>query len=136
MKTQAWAAWTGYAFEALCYKHVKQIYNTLRISPASIPNTWRYVPLKGSKEQGAQIDLLFDRPDDAITLCEIKYTSKPFVMDRSYAESLELKRLVFKERTDTKKQLFLTLISANGIHQNSYSKGLIDSVVTLDDLLA
>ena len=134
MKTQAWAAWTGYAFEAICYKHIREIYAALHLSPASLPSTWRYVPEQGDTARGAQIDLLFDRPDNAITLCEIKYTNKPFVIDKTYAESLERKMAVFKEQTKTKKQLFTTLISANGLHENSHSKELIDSVITLDDL--
>lgn len=127
MKTQTWAIWTGYAFEAICYKHIKEIYRSLHLNPASLPSTWRCV--------NAQIDLLFDRPDDAITLCEIKYTNKPFIIDKAYAESLERKMRVFKEHTKTKKQLFMTLISANGLHENAHSKDLINSVVTLDDLL-
>lgn len=65
----SWHSWAGYAFEAICYEHLSQIRAKLKLSPTAIPRTWRYVPIKGSKEQGAQIDLLFDRDDDAITQC-------------------------------------------------------------------
>jgi len=134
MRTQAWATWTGYAFESICYKHLVQISHALKINPTSIPNTWRYVPKKGSEERGAQIDLLFDRQDDAITLCEIKYTDKPFVLDKEYVELLKRKALVFKERTKTKKQVFKAMIAANGLQNNYYAEDLISSVVTLEDL--
>lgn len=100
----------------------------------SIANTWRYVPIKGSKEQGAQIDLLFDRQDDAINICEIKYTENPFLITKEYMEKLQRKLTVFKERTRTKKQLFLSFVSANGLKENSYSKEMVSGVVILDDL--
>lgn len=95
---------------------------------------WRFIPSKGDGEQGAQIDLLFDRDDDAITLCEIKYNEQPFFMDKEYAEKLTRKITVFKQRTRTKKQIFLSLISANGVKPNQYYYKLIDGLVTLEDL--
>ncbi len=83
--------------------------------------------------RGAQIDLLFDRRDDAITLCEIKYTDKPFVLSKNELENIKRKIQVFKERTFTKKQLFMALISVNGMKQNAYAEDVIQSVVTLED---
>ena len=71
--TPQWNSWLGYTFEAICYKHLPAIRRKLGIHPAAIADTWRFVPKKHTQERGAQIDLLFDRPDDAITLCEIKY---------------------------------------------------------------
>ena len=130
----AWRSWSGYAFEAICYKHLAQIGDALKLSPTAIPNTWSYVPRKGSKEQGAQIDLLFDRDDDAITLCEIKYTDKPFVIDKQYANNLQTKANVFQTKTKTTKQIFISMISANGIKPTMYSEELISGVVALNDL--
>jgi hypothetical protein len=91
--------------------------------------------LVGKKEniQGTQIDLLIDRSDDAITLCEIKYTDKAFVINKNYAENLERKITIFKEHTHTKKHIFLALISANGLKQNAYAKQLVTQVVTLEN---
>ena len=133
-QSPAWHSWAGYAFEAICYKHITQISAALNLSPAAVPYVWRYIPKKGSKEQGAQIDLLFDRDDNSITLCEIKYTTQPFVIDKTYAEQLRRKIAVFREITRTKKQLFLAMISANGIKKTIYSEELINKVVTLEDL--
>ncbi len=129
--TAKWHTWAGYAFEAICYKHIPQISEALQLSPTAIPHTWRYAPKKSSHTRGAQIDLLFDRDDDAITICEIKHTEKPFIIDNEYADKLQRKLDVFREITGTKKQLFLAMISANGIKQNKYSDKLISNVVTL-----
>lgn len=132
--SQAWQIWKGYAFEALCYKHLAKISELLNLSPAAIPNTWRYAPISKSNKQGAQIDLLFDRDDDAITVCEIKYTDKPFEIDKQYAKNLMNKVEVFKKITRTTKQIFIAMISANGLKPTMYSEELVTGCVTLDDL--
>ena len=128
--------WLGYAFEAVCYKHINCIRKALKISPSAIADSWRYVPRKGAKERGAQIDLLFDRRDDAITLCEIKYTDKPFVLSKDYVEVLQRKMKVFREQTNTKKQLFMAMVSVNGLKNNFYADDLICATVTLNDFFA
>lgn len=133
-KLPGWSSWSGYAFEAVCYKHIQQIKRKLKLSPADIPNAWQYAPRKFSKDKGAQIDLLFDRQDDAITLCEIKYTDEPFVINKSYVENLQNKINVFKEQSRTKKQIFMVMIAANGIKNNFYSDEILSDIVTLDDL--
>lgn len=81
-----------------------------------------------------QIDLLIDRNDDAITLCEIKYTNTPFKIDKQYAAILRNKIATFIKQTKTTKQVFLAMISANGLAKSKYVDELVDSVVTLDDL--
>ncbi len=124
--------WAGYAFEAICYKHTNHIVQALNIKTAENIASWRLVTRK-KEQKGAQIDLLIDRSDDAITLCEIKYTDKIFIIDKSYAEALKSKIKVFKEHTHTNKHIFLAIISANGLKQNDYSKELVSNVVTLDD---
>ncbi len=96
-------------------------------------DSWRYAP-KSSKESGAQIDLLFDRNDDAITLCEIKYTNNAFQIDKSFLLSLENKERVFKQCTRTKKQLFWAIISASGIKKLSKKIRTPIFVVTSDAL--
>lgn len=133
-KTAGWHAWSGYAFEALCYKHTAQISEALSLSVTSLPSTWRYIPTKLSQEQGAQVDLLFDRDDDVITLCEIKHTDQPFTIDKLYFQKLNQKMAAFKKITQTKKQLFFVIISANGIKKTIYSEEIVNGLVTLDDL--
>src|SRR3989338_892930 len=134
----AWNIWAGLAFEAICYDHLPQIVRALSLSPTAIPDSWRYVPRKkeGKEEgkEGAQIDLLFDRDDNSITICEIKYNDKPFVITKDYANKLRKKIDIFKMVTRTNKQIFIAMITANGVKENQYSKDLIVTTVTLDDL--
>ncbi len=125
--------WAGYAFEAVCYKNIDKIVKALNIKTAENISSWRLVSRKDN-EQGAQIDLLIDRSDDAITICEIKYTDTIFAIDKKYAENLRRKIEVFREKTQTKKQIFMAIVSANGLKKNSYSDELVSHTVTLDDL--
>lgn len=133
VNTPGYFGWLGYVFENVCYKHITQIKRTLNIDEASLASPWRYIPRKAGTEKGAQIDLLFDR-HDAISICEIKHTDKPFIVDKNYAEVLKQKMEVFKKITRTNKQLFLVLISANGIKETSYSKELVGDLVTAENL--
>ena len=126
-------AWAGYAFEAVCSRHIHQIVRSLGITSVNALSSWQYAP-RSKKERGAQIDLLIDRTDDAITLCEIKYTDKPFEITKSYAEVLERKMSIFKKQTKTSKQLFLGMVSANGLKKTIYSEEMVSGVVTLKDL--
>lgn len=133
--TPAWNSWSGYAFEAVCYKHVELIRSTLEIPDGSRASVWKHTPPKASTEQGAQIDLLFDRKDGVINLCEIKYTDKPFVITKEYAQNLLSKKEVFKKATKTQKQLFISMITANGLKDNFYAQDIVSKIVTLADML-
>jgi hypothetical protein len=126
-------AWAGYAFETVCMKHIDEVLSALNIHTAMKYGPWRYMP-QSKEEDGAQIDLAIDRRDDAVTLCEIKYTTEPFVIDKPYAKVLSQKIEVFRENSGTKKQLFLAMISAHGIKQTMYSEEMLTGVATLEDL--
>ena len=132
-KTPKYHAWSGYAFEAVCAKHTLEIVRALPITSGSGISSWRYHP-KNNSSRGAQIDLIILRGDNAINLCEIKYTEKPFAIDKSYAAVLNNKISVFKEQTKTTKQLFLSMISASGLKPTLYSEEMVSGVVTLEDL--
>lgn len=90
---------------------------------------------KGTDEkQGAQIDLLIDRKDHVINVCEMKFLEHPFVLSKSEATNIRHKLAVFKNESRSKKALFPTIISSFGILPNEHSIGLIQQVVQLDDL--
>lgn len=95
--SQSYKSWTGYAFECTCSKHIDQIISALNITAGGTIDTWRFIPRKRT-ENGAQVDLLLDRNDNTITIFEIKYTDKIFVIDKAYAANLENKLGVFKEK--------------------------------------
>ncbi len=126
--------WAGYAFEAVCHKHITHIIAALKINSAESVSTWRAKNNVAEEIAGAQIDLLIDRNDDAITLCEIKYTDKPFAITKPYAEVLKRKIEVFRKTTKTKKEIFMALICANGVKENSFSKEIISGMLALDAL--
>lgn len=119
------------AFEALSLKHVGQIKEGLGIASISTQEaTWRYVPTKG--KEGTQIDLLIDRSDRMINLCEMKFYTEEFVIDKSYAGELLRKRTVFLEETGTKKAMLVTMITTYGIKENSYSGKLVEKSLSMD----
>ncbi|MCB1073513.1 MAG: AAA family ATPase [Chlamydiia bacterium] len=133
-QTSSWKSWSGLAFEAVCYKHIAQIRKAIQIDAGAEIGSWRYVPKIKEHKKGAQIDLLFDRNDDVITLCEIKHSDKPFVIDKEYANNLKTKMEIYKKQTHTHKDLFLAMITSNGLKQNQYSKKLISQQADLEDL--
>ncbi len=132
-QTQEYKTWSGYAFEGICIKHLPQIRKALSIGGVySLASSFLK---KGTKtEKGTQIDLVLDRNDQTINLFEMKFYNKSFTVSKEYAQNLQNKKNVFEETTKTRKLLFLTLVSTFGITHNEHSLGLIDQVVTLDDL--
>lgn len=133
-KSASWKSWSGYAFEAVCYKHIENVRIALKIPITANIGAWRYSPRKGKKENGAQIDLLFDRDYGVVTICEIKYSDSIFEIDKPYANNLLNKIEVYKKQTLSGKQIFVAMISASGIKQNTYSKELIANQAMLSDL--
>ena len=132
-ESSSWRSWSGYAFEAICLKHVMQIKKALNIATIyTEESVWRHVPGKG--QPGAQIDLLLDRKDHCMNLCEMKYSIEEFTINKKYAEELAQKKSVFIARTKTKKTIFLTMITTYGVLRNPYSKTLVQSEVTMDAL--
>lgn len=132
-KSPQWRSWAGLSFESVCYKHLAQIRKALNIEAGAEVGSWRYAPRK-QENRGAQIDLLFDRDDGAITICEIKYNEQPFSIDKEYAQNLINKVEVYKQQSKTRKQTFLVMITTNGLKPTMYSEEIIDGVVILDDL--
>ncbi len=129
--------WSGMAFEAVCLKHVDQIKNGLGLKGKSTKEaSWRYIPSKGAKEDGAQIDLLIDRDDHSINICEIKFYTGELTISKSYAGELQQKLDVFQEKVKPKKTLFLTLITTYGVKDNSHSESLVKKSLTMDVLFS
>lgn len=131
-------AWTGLSFELLCKDHVPQIKQKLGISGVlSEESSWFVRPsvTDGIENQGTQIDLLIDRRDHVINICEIKFSIKEFEIQKDYQESLRNKIEVFRSTTGTKKSLQLTMITTYGVKQNKYSN-IVGTQVVLDDLFS
>lgn len=141
-KTPAYLTWAGLAFESLCFKHIYEISKALKLE--NIPfraGSWRYIPSKNSKEKGAQIDLVFDREDNTISLCEIKYSEEKFEIEKNYALNLLQKIHVFEnnypnKRKPTRKQIHLAMTTTFGTKDNKHALNLVDNEVKLEDLFS
>lgn len=92
-----------------------------------------FVDKDGTKWSGGQIDMLIDRNDEVINICEIKFSSDEYAITDAYEETLRKRASLFKKVTNTKKALQHTFITTYGLKQNKYS-GMIQSEVTMDDL--
>ena len=118
--------WSGLSFEMLCLSHLKQIKQALGISGVqTLACSWRGT--------NAQIDLLIDRKDETINLCEMKFSIGEFEITKEYEEKLLNKIESFSKETGLKKSLLLTLITTYGVKRNMHS-GIVQSEIILDDL--
>ena len=126
----AHSAWSGYAFELACLLHLPQIKRQLGISGVQTEaSSWR----SKTVVPGAQIDLVIDRGDKIIHLCEMKFASDVYSIDKEYSKKLREKRTAFLEETGTRKAAHTTLITTYGLTRNEYSAEVLFQL-TLDDL--
>jgi len=123
-------AWSGYAFEQVCKQHTTQIRQKLGISGVvTYSAAWR----SKNSEPAAQIDLLIDRNDGIINICEMKYSGNEFIIDKKQDENLRNKKSAFVNETKTRKAVHITMVTTYGVKRNEYW-GNIQSEVTMNDL--
>jgi hypothetical protein len=123
-------AWSGFSFEQICLYHLPLIKQKLGISGV-LTNTASWIGThNGSK---VQIDLLIDRNDGIINICEIKFAKSVYAIDKKTWRNLLYKMEVFWQNTKLRKAIHLTLISPFGVLQNEYSSD-VNSEIVLDDL--
>ena len=128
----SWKSWCGHAFESICMKHVIQIKMALGIEGVHTETSvWRN---NSAHTTGVQIDLLIDRQDQCVNICEMKFATGQYDITRSYAAALENKRSVFREKTGTRKALFLTMVTTHGIKNPDKFAGLLQSNITMQAL--
>ena len=129
-------AWAGLTFECLCRDHVRQIKQKLGISGVlTEESVWSCQPDENTGRSGAQVDLLIDRRDRVVNLCEIKFSINPFEIDKDYDLRLREKISSFVQATGCRKTIQPTLITTYGVKNNKYSGG-VSSQVVLNDLFA
>lgn len=129
-------AWSELVFEQLCKDHIAQIKQKLGISGVLSQESIWYT--RGDEElgiPGAQIDLLIERRDRVINLCEMKFSINEYVINKTYDESLRNKVDSFRRMTRSRASLQLTMITTYGVRPNKYSSR-VQNQVTLDDLFA
>jgi hypothetical protein len=124
-------AWSGYAFEQVCLAHIREIKQALGISGVQTrTSSW----IRTGTGPGVQIDLVIDRRDHVINICEMKFSINNFTIDKKYAEELRNKIGVFRMETKTRKAIFLTMITTFGLNKNAYSTSLVQNDLTMDIL--
>lgn len=129
-------AWAGYTFEQLCLNHIEEIRKAIGISAVQCNmSSWfsRGKKEDGKTTRGAQIDLLIERRDHVINLCEIKFSLNQYEIDKDYDEKLRNKIETFRRESKTTKAIQAVMITTYGIKKNMYSNR-IQSEVILDDL--
>lgn len=131
--TQSFKSWSGYAFENICLQHVYQIKKALGIQGVYSENCSFYQN-KTKEKGGAQIDLIIDRKDRVMNLCEMKFYDGAYPSGVKDVEKISKQKNIFKESTKTKKQLFSTWISTFGITENQHSIGVVNHNFKMDIL--
>ena len=133
-ETPSVTAWKGLAFENVCFNHIRQIKAALGISGVSTRETlWSK---RGTEEtEGAQIDLIIERRDNVVNMCEVKFSSDEFSVNKDYHFTIIRRTNMLREKVSKKAAIYSTLITTYGLKYNEYSSDFV-SVVTLDDLFA
>lgn len=136
VQSSAWQAWSGYTFETICFKHINQIIKKLGLSQlVTSAHPWRY-QAKNTEQQGAQIDLILNRNDQSLTLCEIKYNNKPLSVTKELRDNILLKKKIYQQISKTHDHIFLVLLTNAGIENNQYSKEIFSDIVEIADLFS
>ena len=133
--SQAYNNWAGLAFERVCLQHIQQIKTALGIgSVATSQASWRTDrKLQNKNEKGAQIDLLLDRKDDTINICEMKWCADQFPIGKREWDDINNKVVAFTRECHPSKTIHLTMVTTYGVKKNMYSDE-IQSEVTADEL--
>ena len=132
-QTQSWKSWSGYAYENICFQHIDKIKAALGIS--GVHTRYLSFIVKATDEhEGAQVDLLIDRMDNAISICEVKFYNDEYALTKEEADNIKRKRRVFRQVSRTQKQIFMVLITTFDLVDNKYSLELIDNKINMDKL--
>jgi len=132
--SQQYKIWSGYAFETLCLKHIQEIKNALGIAGVyTETSSYRHSGEGGGS--GFQIDLLIDRRDQVINLCECNFYEAPFEINKAYSAQLQVRKALFKKVTSTKKSVFTTLITNQPLKQNIHSIDCVDVSISTSDFM-
>jgi len=125
-------AWRGNAFEELCFNHVPQIKHALGIPQVSTTiSKWA---LQGSSSvKGSQIDMIIDRADNIVDLCEMKFSNGQYAIDKSYDLTLRDRLQALSDRLPKRKMPHLIFITSFGLKQNEYA-GIVQDDITIDNL--
>ncbi len=132
-QTPAYQSWCGYAFENICLLHVEQIKRKLGIAGVEV-QVYSWKKSGTTTEFGTQIDMVLDRKDGIVHLCEAKFSESEFVLNKVYNAKLRQRRTIFKEAVKSKKNVVTTLFTTYPAIKNEYYLEEIHSEVSMDFL--
>ena len=131
ISSQKVVTWRGIAFENICFNHIDQIKKALGISGVSTKQSaWSK---KNIEEQGTQIDMIIERKDNVVNVCEMKFYGSEFVVDKNYDKVLRNRMMLLEKEISPKMVIHSTLITTYGLKYNEYSGDFV-KVITIDDL--
>jgi uncharacterized protein len=131
--TPEYKIWTGYAFENMCFRHVNQIKKKLGIN-GIISNEYSWVSKGDKQSKGTQIDFIIDRDDNCINLLEIKFHESEYEMTKEYASNTREKIAIFKDKTESKKNIFVTFLTVFGVKKNEHFFSIVTNQLLIDDM--
>ncbi len=133
--SQTGRIWCGFAFERVCLAHIAQMKKALGISGVITEEyAWRHFA-EGEDDKGAQIDLVIERRDGVVNLCEMKYVRGRYAISPDYADRLAERAQTFVDKVAIDKAVFITMVTPNGIRQDENSS-VVQSEITAADLFA
>ena len=131
-KSPSVISWMGLAFEDLCWNHIRQIKHSLGIDGViTTESPWNITTEK--KNEGPRIDLIINRDDRYICMCEMKFTRGEFEIKKPYNITLLERMDRVQEIIGNKKTVMSVLVTTYGIKRNEYASRF-DKVVTMEDL--
>lgn len=131
-RTPRFYAWAGISFEILASCHIDGIKGKLGITGVAT-NVFSWRGKSVTADKAVQIDLVIERADNTIDICEMKFTEQEFAINEEYCQNLSRKIATFVEETKTRKSVQLVFVACCGVQHNMYS-GIVQAEVTLDDL--
>mgnify|MGYP004444064697 FL=1 len=127
--THAYTTWQGLSFERVCMAHIPQIKKCLKIEGVYT----EYYSWRSNGEEKAQVDLVIERADRMINICEIKYSADYYSMTKAEYEKFQRRISLFREETGCKLGILPTLVTTKPSEKNKYNAAM-PVVITLDDL--
>ncbi len=132
--SQRFKIWAGFAFENFCIKYHQSIMKAMDVKGVAY-KAYSFIDRGSELSTGAQIDLVLDRNDGVVNICEIKWRDHQYKMTKKEAENLQLKVASYRRKTKTKKSIFTTLITSHGSDKNMHYLSAVTNEILLDELI-
>lgn len=129
LNTPVLNTWMGIAFEHVCIAHMQQIRHALGLDVIAV----EYYSWRSKEPPAAQIDIIIERADHMINICEVKYAQAEYAITASEDKKMRNRLSAFARQTKTKAGLLPTWITTYGLYPNEYAHN-VRFQITLDDL--